>query len=99
MCIMIWVVWTFNIANSSIHEHDLFPAVSVTIFSFFNPCLIIFGLTGLTPPCCCCCCCPVAKSSPTLGPWELQHARLLCPPLPPQVCSNLYSLSHIGDAI
>ena len=39
------------------------------------------------------CCCSVAKSCPTLQHHELQRTRLLCPPLSPRFCSNLYSLS------
>ena len=35
--------------------------------------------------------CLVVSSS--LKPYELQHARLLCPPLSPGVCSNLCPLS------
>ena len=33
-------------------------------------------------------CCSVAKSCPTLGPHGLWHARLLCPPVSPGVCSD-----------
>ena len=36
----------------------------------------------------CYCCCSVAKSCLTLRPPGMQHARLLCPPLSPRVCSN-----------
>ena len=36
----------------------------------------------------CYCCCSVAKSCLTLWPPGMQHARLLCPPLSPRVCSN-----------
>ena len=32
--------------------------------------------------------------SDSLWPYGLQHARLLCPPLPPGVCSNLCPLSQ-----
>ena len=41
----------------------------------------------------CCRCCSVAKSCPTLWPRGLQQARLLCPPLPPWVCSDSCLLS------
>ena len=34
------------------------------------------------------CCCSVTKTHPTLWDTELLHARLLCPPLSPGVCSN-----------
>ena len=36
----------------------------------------------------------VTKSCPTLWYHELQHARLLCPPLSARVCSNSYPLSQ-----
>ena len=39
------------------------------------------------------CCYSVAKSCLTLQPHGLQHARPLCPPLSPWVCSNSYPLS------
>ena len=39
-------------------------------------------------------CCSIAKSSPTLRPHGLQHARLVCPPLSPGVCSNSCPLSQ-----
>ena len=39
-------------------------------------------------------CCSVAKSCLTLQPHGLQHSRLLCPPLSPQVCSNSCPLSR-----
>ena len=43
----------------------------------------------------CCCCCLVTKLRPTLcNPHGLQHARLLCPPLSPRVCSNSCLLSQ-----
>ena len=32
--------------------------------------------------------------SDSLWPYELQHARIPCPSLPPGVCSNSYPLSH-----
>ena len=39
--------------------------------------------------------CSGAKSYPTLcDPCELQHTRLLCPPLSPRVCSNSCPLSQ-----
>ena len=38
-------------------------------------------------------CCSVAKSSPTLQPHGLQHARLPCLSLSPRVCSNSSPLS------
>ena len=38
--------------------------------------------------------CLVAQSCPTLGPHELQCARLLCPSLSSGVCSNLCLLSQ-----
>jgi len=38
-------------------------------------------------------CCSVAKLCPTLWPHGLQHTRLPCPSLSPEVCSNSYSLS------
>ena len=34
------------------------------------------------------CCCSVAKSCLALKPYELLHARFLCLPLSPGVCSN-----------
>ena len=40
-----------------------------------------------------CCCCSVSKSD-SLWPHGLQHARLLCPPLTPGVCSNSCPLSR-----
>ena len=42
-----------------------------------------------------CCCCSVAKLGPTLcGPKDcMQHARLLCLPRSPRVCSNPCPLS------
>ena len=40
-----------------------------------------------------CYCCWVTKSCLTLGPHELQHTRLFCPPLSPRVCSNSCPLS------
>ena len=43
---------------------------------------------------CVCCCFAVTKSSPTLQPCGLQQASLLCPSLPPVVCSNSYPLSR-----
>ena len=43
------------------------------------------------------CCCLVTKSCPTLcEPWT-EHARLLCPPLSPQVYSVSCPLSHLCD--
>ena len=40
-------------------------------------------------------CCSVAKLCPDpLWPRGLQHARLLCPPLSPRVCSNSCPLSQ-----
>ena len=39
-----------------------------------------------------CCYCSVPKSD-SLQPRELQHARLLCPPLSPRVCSDSCPLS------
>jgi len=40
------------------------------------------------------CCCSVAKSCPILvTPWTAS-CQLLCPPLSPGVCSNLYPLSQ-----
>ena len=42
----------------------------------------------------CYCCCSVAKSCLTLRPPWMQHARLLCPPLSPRVCSNACPLSR-----
>ena len=39
------------------------------------------------------CCCSVAKSCPTLQFHELQHGRLSCCSLSPEVCSNLCPLS------
>ena len=41
----------------------------------------------------CCCCFSVAKLCPTLQPYELQHARFLCPSLSPWVGSNTCPLS------
>ena len=41
-----------------------------------------------------CCYCSVTKSGPTLRSHEAQHARLLCPTLPPWVCSNPQPLSR-----
>ena len=38
--------------------------------------------------------CSVAKSWDTLQPYGLRHARLLCPPLSPTVCSNSCLLSR-----
>ena len=38
--------------------------------------------------------CSVTKLCPNLWPHELQHARLLCPPLSLRVCSNSCPLSH-----
>ena len=40
------------------------------------------------------CCCSVDKSCPTLPPYKLQHARLLCPSLSLGVCSNSCPLSQ-----
>ena len=41
-----------------------------------------------------CCCCSVTKPRSTLhGPHGLQHARLPCPSLSPEVCSNSCPLS------
>ena len=40
-----------------------------------------------------CCCCSATKFCPTLWPHRLQHARLLCPPVSPGVCSNSCPLS------
>ena len=40
-----------------------------------------------------CCCCSVHKSWLTLQPHGLQHAKLLCPPLPLGVCSDSCPLS------
>ena len=41
-----------------------------------------------------CCSYSVAKSCPTLWPYGLQHASLLCPPLSPRVCSDSCALSQ-----
>ena len=41
-----------------------------------------------------CCCCSATKFCPTLWPHRLQHARLLCPPVSPGVCSNWGPLSQ-----
>ena len=41
-----------------------------------------------------CCCCSVDKSCPTLPPYKLQRARLLCPSLSLGVCSNSCPLSQ-----
>ena len=50
------------------------------------------GLWDLVP--CCPCCSSVTKLFQTLcDPSGLQHARLLCPPLSPSVCSNSCPLS------
>ena len=38
--------------------------------------------------------CLVTKSCPSLWPHGLQHTRLLCPPLSPGVCSNLWPSSQ-----
>ena len=43
---------------------------------------------------CSCGCCSVAKLCPTLWPHERQHARLLCPPLPPGIGSISSPLSQ-----
>ena len=43
--------------------------------------------------CLCCCCCSVTKSYPTLWSHGLQHARLPCPSLSPEVWSNSCPLS------
>ena len=40
-----------------------------------------------------CCCFSVAKLCLTLCDYGLQHARLLCPPVSPGVCSNSCPLS------
>ena len=42
-------------------------------------------------------CRSVTKSCPTLWLHGLQHPRLLCPPLPPRVCSNY--VYWVSDAI
>ena len=44
----------------------------------------------------CCCCCSVTKLCPTLcDPMDcMQHARLLCTLLSPEVCSNSCPLSQ-----
>ena len=39
-------------------------------------------------------CCSIAVASNSLRPHELQHARLPCPPLSPNVCSNSCPLSQ-----
>ena len=44
------------------------------------------------------CCCLVSKSCLTWQPHGLQHARLLCLPLPPAVCSNSCELSCVPPA-
>ena len=43
------------------------------------------------------CCYLVTKSRVTLQPHGLQHSRFPCPPLLPEVCSNLRPLSGEGD--
>ena len=39
-------------------------------------------------------CCYITKSCLTLWPHGLQHARLLCPPLSPGICSNSCPLTQ-----
>ena len=61
-------------------------------------CLFIFGFwvdifLGIKAKRTCYSCCSVTMSCPTRWPHGLQHARLLCPPLSPGVCSNSYPLS------
>ena len=41
-----------------------------------------------------CWCCSVAKSSDSLWPHGMQHARLFCPSLSPRACSNSSPLSQ-----
>ena len=53
----------------------------------FTVCLRLFSVLQIS-------CCSIAKSHPTLRPHGLQHARLLCPPLSPGVCSNSCPLSQ-----
>ena len=44
-----------------------------------------------------CCCCSVVSSS--LPPHQLQHARLLCPPVFPGICLNSCPLSLLVSAL
>ena len=46
----------------------------------------------LTPEGCCHCC---SVTSNSLQPHGLQHARLFCPPLFPEICSDLCALASL----
>ena len=52
------------------------------------------GVLGmrLTPEGCCHCC---SVTSNSLQPHGLQHARLFCPPLFPEICSDLCALASL----
>ena len=79
LCLTIWgTARPFSKAAALFYNH-LFPS---TMYGGFN-----FSTSF--------CCCSVTKvMSNSLWPHGMQHARLLCPPLSPRVCSNSCPLSH-----
>ena len=67
-------IWAFKIISLGLLASFLWLIIKAE----FNFLLII-----------CCGCFSVAKACPTLQPRELQHAKLLCPPLPQIRCCDL----------
>ena len=80
----------------SILEHFITSKRNFTPLNFHFPNVPTYPHSPRQPVinfCLCCCCCSVTKSYPTLWSHGLQHARLPCPSLSPEVWSNSCPLS------
>ena len=76
-----------TIVNSTEMNVGVYVSLQTMVFSGYMP------KSGIARSYCCS---SIAKSCLTLRPHELQHARLPCPSLSPQVCSNSCLLSLVA---